>query len=167
MGSFPFRCKKIQILTILPEYFNANMMCDTFGTTKHMAKIAVQLREKEGILAMPGMKCGSSSLSITTLSLVKSHYESDECSRMLPGKKDNISIKSKDGSRAYVQKRLVLSNLKELYQHFKEKHPNCKVGFSKFAELRPKQCILAGGSGTHTVCVCTYHENVKLMLDGK
>lgn len=39
-----------------------------------------------------------------------------------------------------------------------------KIGFSKFAELRPKHCVLAGSSGTYTVCVCTHHENVKLML---
>ena len=36
--------------------------------------------------------------------------------------------------------------------------------FSKFAELRPKHCILAGASGTHSVCVCTIHQHLKLML---
>ena len=46
---------------------------------------------------------------------------------------------------------------------FKEKFPNHKIGFSKFAELRPKHCVLAGASGTHSVCVCTIHQNVKLM----
>ena len=39
-----------------------------------------------------------------------------------------------------------------------------KIGLSKFAELRPKECVLAGASGTHNVCVCTIHQNVKLML---
>lgn len=34
------------------------------------------------------------------------------------------------------------------------------------AELRPKHCVLAGTSGTHCVCVCTIHQNVKLMLCG-
>ena len=61
-------------------------------------------------------------------------------------------------------KRLVLGNLKEIYQQFKEKNPNTKIGFSKFAMLRPKECILAGASGTHSVCVCTVHNNVKLMM---
>ena len=27
------------------------------------------------------------------------------------------------------------------------------------------QCVLAGASGTHCVCVCTIHQNVKLMLN--
>lgn len=82
----------------------------------------------------------------------------------MPGKKDFISIRE-DGKRIHLQKRLVLSNLKEIYVAFKQKFPDCKVGFSKFAELRPKQCILAGASGTHTVCVCTIHQNVKLMMN--
>ena len=69
-----------------------------------------------------------------------------------------------EGKRVHVQKRLVLSNLREVYHEFKEKFPDLKIGFSKFAELRPKHCILAGASGTHAVCVCTIHQNAKLMM---
>lgn len=71
-----------------------------------------------------------------------------------------------DNKRIHVQKRLVLCNLKELYEEYKNKFPNNKVGFSKFASLRPKNCILAGSSGTHSVCVCAIHQNLKLMLEG-
>ena len=81
----------------------------------------------------------------------------------MPGKKDFVSIREGE-KRIHVQKRLVLSNLKEVYSEFKDKYPNEKVGFSKFAELRPRNCILAGASGTHSVCVCTIHQNVKLMI---
>ena len=38
-----------------------------------------------------------------------------------------------------------------------------KIGFSKFCELRPKCYITVNSSGTHCVCVCFYHQNVKLM----
>ena len=38
------------------------------------------------------------------------------------------------------------------------------MGFSKFAELSPKECVLAGATGTHSVCVCMIHQNVKLMM---
>ena len=79
----------------------------------------------------------------------------------MPGMKDFVSVKQLDGKRVHIQKRLILSNLQELFQNFKEKHT---VDFSKFAELRPKHCILAGASGTHSVCVCTIHQNIKLML---
>ncbi|KAL5510770.1 hypothetical protein EMCRGX_G006371 [Ephydatia muelleri] len=63
-------------------------------------------------------------------------------------------------------KRLVLCNLREAYHQFKIVHPDVKIGFSKFAQLRPKECVLAGSSGTHTVCVCVIHQNAKLMMAG-
>lgn len=60
----------------------------------------------------------------------------------------------------------MMMNLTEAYEHFKEAHPENKVGFSKFAELRPKECISAGQSnGIHVVCVCQPHQNVSLKID--
>lgn len=47
----------------------------------------------------------------------------------MPGRKDFVSVKQGE-ERVHIQKRLVLSNLKE-------KNPNEKIGFSMFAELRP------------------------------
>ena len=44
--------------------------------------------------------------------------------------------------------------------------PDKKICFSKFASLWPKGCVLVGASGTHSVCVCTIHQNVKLMIHG-
>lgn len=83
----------------------------------------------------------------------------------MPGKKDFVSVKQRR-ERVHKQKRLVLCNLKEAYQHFKSEFSTFSIGFSKFAELRPKHCVLAGASGTHTVCVCTIYQNVKLMMVG-
>ena len=82
----------------------------------------------------------------------------------MPGLKDNVSVKGVDGSSERKQKFLILSNLKEAYQNFKEKHPTMKIGFSKFAQFCPKECVLPCSSGTHSVCVCTKHHNVKLMM---
>ena len=50
-----------------------------------------------------------------------------------------------------------------MYMAFTDKYPEMKIGFSKFADLRPEYYVLAGSSGTHSVCVCTVHQNVKLM----
>jgi hypothetical protein len=61
---------------------------------------------------------------------------------------------------------LILSNLKEVYQKFKDAFPETDIGFSMFEFLRSKECVLAGASGTHSVCVCTIHQNVKLMIHG-
>ncbi|KAJ8676821.1 hypothetical protein QAD02_012608 [Eretmocerus hayati] len=64
------------------------------------------------------------------------------------------------------RKKLMLRIITELYEKFKEEHPEDKVSISKFFTLRPKQCEVAGSSGIHEVCVGTTHENVKLMLEG-
>ena len=76
------------------------------------------------------------------------------------GKKDFVSI----AKNIHKQRRLLLCNLKELYSAFKERHPDAKVGFSKFCSLRPKWCVSVGSSGTHSVCLCTSHQNAQLLV---
>jgi hypothetical protein len=39
-----------------------------------------------------------------------------------------------------------------------------KVGFSKFCEIRPRNIVTFRVCGTNSVCVCSTHQNVKLML---
>lgn len=57
-------------------------------------------------------------------------------------------------------------NVKEAHALFKEKYPSVKIGFSKFASVRPKECLLAlDKRGMHAVCMCIYHQNVKLASD--
>ena len=121
------------------------------------------MKEKR-ILEGPNSKPGKS-LPVETVGTVCSFYKSNEVSRAMPGIKDCVTVIESNGSKSKFLKRLILSNLKEAYKHFKDKFPSIKIGFSKFAELRPKHCILAGQSGTHSVCVCTTHQNVKLMIE--
>ena len=63
-----------------------------------------------------------------------------------------------------LERMFMFLNLKELYTVFKDKHPGLKISFSKFASRRPKWCITVGAKGTHSVSVCTAHQNVKLLL---
>ena len=72
----------------------------------------------------------------------------------MPRKKDFLSVKE-NGERKHIQKRLLLSNLKEVYQLFSEKYPNIR-NIQKNVSLQ-EQVVL-------TVCVCTIHQNVKLMI---
>lgn len=95
---------------------------------------------------------------------ISNFYESDEMSRMCPGMKDCINIRKEDGTKEKVQKRLLLANISEIYACFKTENPDVKIGFSTFALLRPKWCVPVGSAGSHNVCVCTYHQNVKLMV---
>ena len=88
-------------------------------------------------------------------------YEDDKYIRLMPGKRDCVSL----GKKEYRQKRLLLCNLNELHAAYKEKHPTHKIGLSKFCSLRPKWCVTVSSSGTHSVCVCTIHQNTKLLVD--
>ena len=45
-----------------------------------------------------------------------------------------------------------------------EKNPGVKIGFSKFAMLRPNQVMLSSQTPAN-VCNCIYHQNVILALD--
>ena len=107
-------------------------------------------------------KCRS--VAETIVEHVKKFYESDDICCQMAGKRDRVAM-TVNGEKVLVQKRLILCNLKECYQRFKEKY-TASIGFSKFASLCPKNVALPGGSGTHAVCVCAIHQNVKLMLDG-
>ena len=151
---------KLQILTLSP--YDVKKTVDKFGATAYMVKKARNLKEVHGVLATPDMKRPGASMSDAQKEAVRMFYERDDISRQCPGQKDFISVRDKDGTR-HVQKRLILANLREIYEVYK-KEVDKPVGFSKFAELRPKWCILAGRSGTHSVCVCLYHQNPKLML---
>jgi len=134
-----------------------------FGATNYMVKKSRTVMKEKGILGLYDKPKGKK-LKTDIVNAVIDFYQNDENSRICPGKKDSISIRNKDGEKEKRQKRLVLSNLNELYISWKKAHPEEKIGFSTFAKLRPQWCILAGSSGTHSVCVCVYHQNPKLMV---
>ena len=57
----------------------------------------------------------------------------------------------------------MLMSLREAYNKFKEENRSLKVGFTRFCELRPTHVKLLDKI-PHQVCVCSYHENVRLLL---
>ena len=156
------RSEKLTILTVLPQSWTLQKIQQEFAVTRYMARQAKNLVREKGILSTPNCR-GGKSLPTDNANAVKMFYKSDAVSRVMPGKKDCVSVKKGD-ERVLEQKHLVLCNLKEAYQLFKKQLPDIKIGCSKFAEMRPKECVLAGSSGTHSVCVCTIHQNVKLMM---
>lgn len=155
--------EKVKLLTLAPRHWSARRTAEEFSTTLYMVQQAVNLQSTKGILADRGVIRGTGyTLTEETLAAVLEFYQSPENVRVLPGKKDFVSVKTENG-RQHKQKMLILCNLKELHQQFTT-NTNIRIGFSKFASLRPEWCVLAGASGTHTVCVCIYHQNVKLKV---
>jgi hypothetical protein len=56
--------------------------------------------------------------------------------------------------------------MQTIKKKFKDAVDVKSIRLSVFADLRPKHVITVGESGTHSVCVCIYHQNVKLILSG-
>ena len=151
--------EKIQILTLIPNKWSQEYASKQFDESEYSIRTAHELKVG-GILAKPAPHKGKT-LPQETLDLVQSFYEDNEYSPQMPGKKDYVYI----GLNVHKQKQLVLCNLSELYSALGGKYPNIKIRFSKFCTLRPKWCVLAGSSGTHSVCVCSNHENAVLLVD--
>ena len=81
--------------------------------TNYMVRKARHLRKANGIFADPEAKKGKQ-LAADLIDRVVAFYESDDYSRMCPGKKDCVSV-AVDGKKELVQKRMLLVNLKELH----------------------------------------------------
>ena len=96
-----------------------------FGVSEYLVRQSKKQVEERGILSLPGPSRGPS-LPPETVIIVSSFYESDDISRVMPGKKDFVSVK-KEGKREHIQKRLVLSDLKGVYREFKERFPDTKL----------------------------------------
>lgn len=158
------RYEKLQLLTVVPQSWSIRQTQQEFDAPNYMVRKAKELFNKKGILSTPNPKPGKPLIQ-STVDLVKEFYLSDEISRQMPGIKDVVSVVV-DGERKSLGKRLILCTINEAHRKFKTDNPSIKVGISKFTELRPKQVVLPGSSGTHNVCVCTIHENVKLMIEG-
>lgn len=156
--------EKYMVLTSVPKSRPVRKIQDEFGVSYYMANRAKQIQKEKGIMSTPNTKLGSTILHQEIALLVQKFYEVDDISRVCPGKRD-FKTMSSDGVIETKQRRPVLCNLKEAHQIFKQKYPNTKIGFSSFAALRPGHCVLANSSGTHSICVCIYHQNIKLMFN--
>ena len=101
------RSEQVQVLTVLPKSWSVTKIQQEFGVSEYMAQQSKKLVEEKGILSLPGPLRGPS-LPPETVDIVCKFYESDDISRIMPGKKDFVSVK-KEGKRQHIQKRWVLS----------------------------------------------------------
>lgn len=150
---------KIQVLTLTPDSWSRKAASQFFNVSEYAMRTARNLKKERGILAIPDARKGRT-ITEDTKAAVLEFYQDDEYTRLMPGKKDSVSI----GKKVHKQKRLILCNLHELFSEFKKVYPTFKVGFSKFCSLRPKWCVTVSSSGTHSVCVCTHHQNTQLLV---
>ncbi|CAH0558559.1 unnamed protein product [Brassicogethes aeneus] len=128
-----------------------------------MVKKAKNLRKICGYGSFPDAKIGNS-IPNKVLEVVNNCYLSDDVSRVIPGMKDIKSFRKNGGERQRVSVRtfLNLSYIASTIDTFWE----IKISLTKFREMRPPYCILAGGKGSHNVCVCKIHQNLRLRYAG-
>ncbi|XP_065681334.1 uncharacterized protein LOC136094968 [Hydra vulgaris] len=131
------RREKIQILTLVPDSWSLRKAAEVFNISKSTITKARKLKFEKEILTLPE-KTNIVRIESDIINKVESFYYNDQFSRQLPGNKDFVSV----SKNKHVSKRLLLCNLKELFIEFKLEHPQSKIGFSKFAQLKPKWCMV-------------------------
>ena len=106
-------------------------------------------------------------MTAESIDTVKAFYEKNEISWQAPGRKDRIVTRevltNGEMSKKTVQVRYMLMSLKEAYHCFREEFKDISIGLSKFSEIRPAHIKLFNQI-PHNVCVCEYHENIRLIL---
>lgn len=155
------RQKRIQILTTVPSDWTVRQIEKNLDVSYRSACTAKKLRLSDGYGSCPSKKTGRR-LPHDVVMKVKEFYMDDGISRMMPGKKDCVKVVNEDGSSDRIQKRLLLFDIDEIHRQFCLKYADMKVSASKFTKLRPRNCITVGSAGTHNVCVCKIHQNLKL-----
>ena len=109
----------------------------------------------------PQRKTRCDSINLETTENVRQFYLRDDISRMCPGRKDCVTVRT-SGQKERLQKRLMIMNLAEAHQIYLKDNPERSVGLSKFCEMRPQQVQLLSEKDQQ-VCLCKYHENADLI----
>lgn len=154
---------KVKVLSVLPRSWSVREIEREFNSSFRLARLSKMIVGENGILCGTKKRVATNTLDRDTKALVEAFYRSDDISRVCAGKRECVYV-DENGVKIAKQRRMILMNLSEAYASFKFKNIGRKIGFSTFASFRPKECVLAfDKSGTHSVCVCTYHRNVKLI----
>ncbi|CAF4671364.1 unnamed protein product [Rotaria socialis] len=94
---------------------------------------------------------------------IHNFYQRDDISYQLPDKRDTVVVKDDDGKKVTYQKRILINNLRETYEFFKDENKSIDLSRSSFADLR-LVFVVSKSALAHRNCLCVYHENVRLLL---
>ena len=83
----------------------------------------------------------------------------------MPDKKYNVSVSNGVHKQRLGKLQKVFVKWNNYIPLSKKTHPDVNIGFSKFCDLRPKCCVLADSRRTHSVYVCSSHQNAMLLVD--
>lgn len=126
--------EQIKLLTLVPQSCSIAKTIDEFGVSEHLVRRARNLRLEHGISPVSTPSRGRP-LSTDAVNKVVAFFQQDDISRPLPGKKDFKSATEGD-KRVHKQKRLIVMNINEAFQLYKQSNPDLKIGISKFCSLK-------------------------------
>ncbi|CAF3618617.1 unnamed protein product [Rotaria socialis] len=127
-------------------------------------KVVIQhLAEKFGLVPKSKHQRITLQLADKLKTDVHNFYQRDDISYQLPGKRDTVVVKDDDGKKVTYQKRILINNLRETYEFFKDENKSVDLSRSSFADLRPV-FVVSKSALAHRNCLCVYHENVRLLL---
>lgn len=113
-------------------------------------------------------KLSNKTISVECEMAVKEYFLRDDVTWQAPGKKDRVIIRdtNEDGSlrKVYLQKRYLRMSMKETHQCFLKDNPNFPISLTSFSKLKPTEVDFFGNL-PHSVCMCSYHENFRLILE--
>ena len=98
------------ILTCLPQSWSVRKIMQDFNAPNYMVRQSKKILKEKGILESCNRKPGKS-LSSEVVEVVRSFYKSDEISWVLPGMKDCVSVRTENGDKVKLPKRLILCNV--------------------------------------------------------
>ena len=118
------RSERLTVLTAVPKSWSVRKTAKVFNASRYLAGRAKRLVAEKGVLSSPNPS-EDHGVNVA-FEEVNKFYLSDEISRVMPGKKDFVSVRGADGKRVHKQKRLLMCNLREAYREFKECNP-CSI----------------------------------------
>ena len=164
IGKSPRR-EQVKMLTLVPDDWSRKHVAEKFNVSERQVREARLFKKDLGILPDVGTtNKGNKTLSDEIKNAVNGFYKDSEFVRIMPGAKSVVANWGSSG-KEYEPQRLILCNLKELHSNFLQQHPDHKIGLSKFCQLRPKFCKTVDSGGSHSVCVCTIHQNFKFCVE--
>ncbi|CAF4190165.1 unnamed protein product [Rotaria socialis] len=127
-------------------------------------KVVIQyLTEKFGLVLKSKHQRITLQLADKLKTDIHNFYQRDDISYQLPDKRGTVVVKDDDGKKVTYQKRILINNLRETYEFFKDENKSIDLSRSSFADLR-LVFVVSKSALAHRNCLCVYHENVRLLL---
>ena len=106
---------------------------------------------------------GNKGVAKASVNSVEEFYFRHSISCQAPGRRDFVIVRE-NGKKSKLQKRHLMWSLKETFGLYQRENSYVKISFSKFCSLRPKNVLLQSAM-PRQVCLCQYHDNVKMLCE--